>query len=155
VEARKAAQKASAAAIAGEDPAAEKQAERADLTVKELIARYLKDGPASRPEKKASSWASDGSNLMHHAVPLLGRRHLRTLTKADVEKFQADVTAGKTKAPATAKGAKRRGRVRVSGGSAVGARATAALRAMLNWAADHKLLKGANPASKVKLNSVR
>src|SRR5262245_41989856 len=48
-EARKAAQKASAAAIAGEDPAAEKQAERADLTVKELIARYLKDGPASRP----------------------------------------------------------------------------------------------------------
>ena len=150
-EARKAAQKAAAAAADGGDPAGEKQAQREDLTVAELVERYLSEGPASRPAKKASSWSSDASNLKRHVLPLLGRRHLRVLTKSDVEKFQSDVTAGKTKAPVTAKGAKKRGRVRVLGGPAVAARGTAALRAMLTWAVDRKLLKE-NPASKVKLN---
>jgi integrase len=150
-EARKAAQKAAAAAAEGGDPAGEKQAQREDLTVAELVERYLSEGPGSRPAKKASSWSSDTSNLKRHALPLLGRRHLRVLTKADIEKFQSDVTAGKTKAPVTAKGAKKRGRVRVQGGPAVAARATAALRAMLTWAVDRKFLKE-NPASKVKLN---
>ena len=73
------------------------------------------------------------------------------LTKADVEKFQSDVTAGKTKAPVTAKGAKKRGRVRVlGGGPAVAARATAALRAMLTWAVRSEAPLKENPASKVK-----
>ena len=153
-EARKAAQKASAAVGAGGDPAGAKTAERWDLTVAELTARYLKEGPSSRPAKKAKSWEHDESNLRRHVLPLLGRQHLRSITKADIEKFQADVTQGKTKAPVTAKGAKRRGRVRVRGGAAVAARTTAALRAMLNWAVDRKFLKE-NPASKVKLNNIK
>jgi len=33
-------------------PAGEKQAQREDLMVSELIDRYLEDGPASRPDKK-------------------------------------------------------------------------------------------------------
>ena len=91
-EARKAAQKASAAAGAGGDPAGDKTAQRGDLTVAELITRYLKDGPSSRPAKKAKSWEHDDSNLRRHVLPLLGRQHLRSLAKADIEKFQADVT---------------------------------------------------------------
>ncbi len=154
-EARKAAQTASAAAGTGGDPAAHKTAQREDLTVAELTARYLKDGPSSRPAKKARSWENDGSNLKRHVLPLLGRRHVQTLVKADIEKFQADVTAGKTKAPVTAKGAKKRGRIRVRGGAAVAARATAGLRAMLNWAIDQKLGLKENPASKVRLNKLR
>lgn len=150
-EARTAARRASSLAGDGKDPAGEKQAQREDLTVSELIDRYLEDGPASRPDKKASSWGSDESNLRRHAVPLLGRRHLRTLTKSDGEKFQADVTAGKTKGPVTAKGAKKRGRVRVAGGPAVGARATAVFRAMLTWAVEQKFL-AENPLAKIKLN---
>jgi integrase len=85
----------------------------------------------------------------------LGRQHLRALGRADIEKFQADVTQGKTKAPVTAKGAKKRGRIRVLGGAAVAARATAALRAMLNWAIEQKLGLKENPASKVRLNKLR
>jgi integrase len=153
-EARKAAQKASASVGAGEDPAGAKTAERWDLTVAELIALYLKEGPSSRPAKKANSWVHDDSNLKRHVMPLLGRQHLRSLSKADIEKFQADVTQGRTKAPVTAKGAKKRGRLRVRGGAAVAARTTAALRAMLNWAVDRKFLKE-NPASKVKLNNIK
>jgi integrase len=153
-EARKAAQKASVAVGAGEDPAGAKTAERWDLTVAELITLYLKEGPSSRPAKKANSWVHDDSNLKRHVLPLLGRQHLRSLSKADIEKFQADVTQGRTKAPVTAKGAKKRGRLRVRGGAAVAARTTAALRAMLNWAVDRKFLKE-NPASKVKLNNIK
>jgi integrase len=152
-EARAAAKKASASVSQGKDPAAEKQAVREDLTGSELVEVYLRDGPASRPAKKASSWSSDRSNLTRHFVPLLGRRHIRTLTLRDGEKFQADVTAGKTAAPPTKKGAKRRGRVRVQGGPAVGARATAAVRSMLTWAVEGGHLK-ANPFAGIELNKV-
>lgn len=153
-EARAAARTASRMAAEGKDPAGEKLAQREDLTVSEAVERYLDEGPASRPGKKASSWESDGSNLRRHVVPLLGRRHLRTLTKRDGEKFQADVTAGKTKSPVTAKGAKKRGRVRVKGGPAVAARATAVFRAMLTWAVGSKLLPE-NPLAGIKLNKLK
>jgi hypothetical protein len=85
----------------GKDTVAEKRARRADLTVSALIERYLDEGPADKPTKKAASWAIDASNLRRHVVPLLGRRHLATLTKADVQKFQRDVTEGNTAAEAT------------------------------------------------------
>lgn len=150
-EARQRARIALGEATGGADPSAERHAQRGDITIAVLVERYLKDGPASRPDKKASSWGSDESNLRRHAIPLLGRRHLRTLTKSDGEKFQADVTAGKTKGPVTAKGAKKRGRVRVAGGPAVGARATAVFRAMLTWAVERKFL-AENPFTKIKLN---
>ena len=153
-EARKDAQDAATQARKGGDPAAEKMAVRADLTGSELVELYLKDGPASRPEKKASSWASDRSNLKRHFVPLLGRRHIRTFTLSDGEKFQADVSAGKTAAPVTAKGAKKRGRVRVTGGPAVGARATAAARAMMTWAVERGHLTKGNPFAGIELNQV-
>jgi integrase len=153
-QARKAAQDANARAMAGEDPAAEKQAQRADLTVAELVERYLEKGSEARPDKKASSWASDRSNLKRHVVPLLGRRRASLLTRRDIEQMQADITAGKTKAPVTAKGARKRGRVRVSGGPAVGARATAAASSMFAWAVERRLIKQ-NPAAKVRLNKIK
>lgn len=152
--ARKAAQDASNAVGRGKDPAADKMAQRADMAVAELIEIYLRDGPASRPAKKASSWASDAANLRRHVAPRLGRRLVGTLTKADGERLQADISAGRTRAPVTAAGAKRRGRVRVTGGKAVAARATAAFRAMLTWAVDRKHAK-ANPLAGIRLNKLK
>src|SRR5262249_49490781 len=136
----------------GKDPVAEKQAQRSDLTVTELVERYLKEGPADKPDKKASSWSTDASNLRRHAVPLLGRRHLATLTKPDIQRFQRDVTEGKSKA--SARGVRKRGRVRVRGGAGTAARSTAVLAAMFAWAVEHKLLR-ANPAIGVTLNKLR
>jgi hypothetical protein len=49
------ARNALAEASEGEDPSADRHAERADLTVAQLVERYLADGPADKPAKKASS----------------------------------------------------------------------------------------------------
>ncbi|MGD9879451.1 MAG: tyrosine-type recombinase/integrase [Reyranella sp.] len=150
-EARQAAKKANAGAMIGEDPAGEKQAQRADMPVSELVEHYLSEGPADKPDKKASSWETDASNLRRHVVPLLGRRRTSTLTKADLQRFQSDVSKGRTKAPPTAKGARKRGRIRVRGGAGTAWRATVVLSAMLAWAVDRGHLK-ANPAAGVRLN---
>jgi integrase len=151
-QARKAAQDANALVRTGKDPAGDKRAQRLDLTIAKLVEHYLEEGPADKPDKKASSWATDASNLRRHVVPLLGRRHLATITRTDVQRFQADVTAGKTKAPDAPSGRKR-GTVRVRGGAGTAWRATAVLSAMLGWATDRGL-RETNPAEGVQLNKL-
>jgi integrase len=150
-EARREARKALATVAKGGDPAADRRAKRADLTVAQLIDRYLSEGPAAKPNKKKLSWASDAGNLRRHVVPVLGRRRLDTLTKGDIQRFQRSVTEGETKA--TAPAAQKRGHVRVRGGIAAAARSTAVLAAMLAWATERGLLS-ANPAKGVQLNTL-
>ena len=150
-QARTKATEALAEVKAGGDPSADRHTQRADMTVSKLVERYLAEGPADKPKKKASSWEIDASNLQRHVVPLLGRKSLASLTKADVQRFQRDVTEGKSKADA--KGTKARGRIRVTGGPGVAWRATAVLAGMLAWAVDRKMAKE-NPAEKVKLNKL-
>ena len=74
---------------------------------------YLKDGPAAKPNKKASSWQTDRSNIDRHIRLLLGRKAARMLMQHDVAKFQADVAAGKSKADIKTR---KRGRAIVDGG---------------------------------------
>ena len=116
----------------GKDPAGDKRAQRLDLTIAKLVEHYLEEGPADKPDKKASSWVTDASNLRRHVVPILGRRRASTLARADLQRLQADVTAGKTKAPDVPSGRKR-GVVRVRGGAGTAWRATVALAAALAW----------------------
>jgi len=151
-EARKAARAALASVDKGNDPAADKRHQRADLTLGDLVERYLREGPGDKPDKKASSWATDASSLRSHAVPLLGRRRIATLTRDDAQRFQADVTAGKF--TRDVQRTKRKGLVRVRGGAGAAQRATATLAATLAWAVEKKLLKD-NPAEKVRLNKLR
>ena len=132
----------------GEDPSATRHALRTDLTVSQLVEKYLDEGPADKPAKKAASWGMDASNLRRHAVPLLGRRPLATLTADDVQKFQRAVTEGKTKADLKTK---KRGRALVKGGPAAATRATLVLAAMLQWAT-RRGLRADNPAKGVRLN---
>jgi integrase len=135
----------------GKDPSAVRHEQRKDVTVADLVERYLGDGPADKPTKKASSWTIDASNLRRHVVPLLGKRSVGTLTPTDVQRFQRDVTEGKTKADLKTG---KRGRARVDGGPGTAARATAVLAAMLAWAAKHGY-RSDNPAKGVKLNALR
>jgi len=136
----------------GGDPAEDRFIKHKDPTVSALIDLYLKEGPQTRPNKKASSWEADTRNLYNHVRPLLGNRKLRSLKKSDVQRFQADVTSGKTKRKAEK--TKPRGKSVVRGGASVGARATATLRAMLSFAVERGLLPH-NPASGVQLNKGR
>jgi len=86
--------------------------------------------------------------LNRHALPLLGRRQLSTLTLTDIQKFQRDVTEGKTKADERTK---KRGRAMVKGGPAAATRATLVLSAMLEWA-KWRGYRADNPSKGVKLN---
>ncbi|HEX5454114.1 MAG TPA: tyrosine-type recombinase/integrase [Stellaceae bacterium] len=137
-------------ATKGGDPSAERHRVRREaLTIAELADLYLAEGPASKPNKKASSWGTDRSNIERHVKPLLGRKLAAGLTHDDVVKFQRDVAAGKSKADIRTG---KRGRAIVDGGPGTAARSLAVLGAMLEWAAhpDRKLIP-ANPAKGVKL----
>jgi integrase len=134
----------------GGDPSTERhRARREALTIAELANLYFAEGPAAKPNKKASSWATDRSNIERHVKPLLGRKLAASLTHDDVVKFQRDVAAGKSKADIKTR---TRGRAIVDGGPGTAARSLAVLGAMLEWAArpDRKLIP-ANPAKGVKL----
>jgi hypothetical protein len=131
----------------GGDPSAERHVAREALTVNELADLYLRDGPAEKPDKKASSWGADRSNIERHIKPSLGRKIAKAMTQADVAKFQADVAAGKTKADIKTK---KQGRAIVEGGRGAAARSLAVLGAMLQFAVGRRLIPE-NPAKGVPL----
>jgi integrase len=132
----------------GADPAEDKQERLNAETVAELAERYLgAEGREKKPRKKESSWKRDENAIRCHVLPLLGRKIVRSLTQAQIERFQIDVAEGKT-ARDEKTGFRRRSIVR--GGKGTAARATAALRAMLSFAVARKLI-ATNPATGVEL----
>lgn len=132
----------------GADPAAEKKDRLKAETVAELAELYLgPDGRAARPQKKESSWTQDASCIRRHILPLLGRKVARNLTAEDIERFQADVAAGKTAMDVKTKV---RGRAIVTGGKGVAARTVSTLSAMLAYGVSRKILSD-NPARGVAL----
>jgi integrase len=149
-EARDAAEAALRRVSDGEDPATEKKEARYALTVSALIDAYVTDGPATKPGKRASTWANDESNLKRHILPLLGRKLAASVSKADAARALTDIAAGKT---AVDEKTGVRGRARVTGGDSVARRTRMAAAAMYAWGLEHGLIKGANPFAAVKLGS--
>jgi integrase len=137
-----------AGASMGQDPAEEKAAARKAITVAELCAEYLKAGER---RIKASTLEADRGRIETHVKPLLGSRTVASLKHSDIEKFQQDVTAGKTakaRAASKAKGGKgrtERGGI-VRGGPVAAIRAAHMLRAVLQRAVRDGILT-TNPAS--------
>ena len=146
-EARKKAAKLLAAVADGGDRAVDRAKSRQAFSIADLAKLYLAEGPAEKPNKKASSWATDRSNLERHVMPLLGRKLLSALTQTDIAKFQADIAAGKSRADVRTGP---RGRAIVEGGRGTAARCLAVLAAMLEFAAGRKLIP-INPAKGVPL----
>jgi integrase len=136
----------------GKDPRAEKkEAQRAKMTITELADLYLKDGPAEKPNKKPSSWATDRSNIERHIRPLLGSRPVQSLAQSEIAQFQATVATGRNKADLKTK---KRGRAIVSGGPGTASRALAVLGAMLEFGVNRKLVS-VNAARGVPLLKLR
>jgi integrase len=146
-EARKKAARLLAAVADGGDPAMDRAEARQALSVADLAKLYLAEGPAEKPNKKASSWATDRSNIERHVVPLLGRKMANALAPADIARFQADVATGRSKADIKTG---MRGRAIVEGGRGTAARSLAVLGAMLQFALGRKLIPS-NPAKGVPL----
>lgn len=145
--ARSAAREVLADARRGIDHQAAKLERRKAITVAELIDLYLADGPATRPAKRPSSWATDKSNLDNHLRPQLGGRPARSVTRTDIALAMKGVREGTTAKDVKTKP---RGRAIVRGGDASAARVKAAASAMFSWAIERGLVSN-NPTFGVKL----
>jgi integrase len=66
----------------GDDPAAERAAARDGISFAAFAERYLSDHAATK--KKPSSVRMDRINLQKHLLPILGRKRLDTIGRADV-----------------------------------------------------------------------
>lgn len=120
----------------GKDPADVREDAAKDITVSALCDLYMAEAPfiilskKGRP-KKPSSLAIDESNIKRHVKPLLGRKRVRSLERNDIERFQQDVAAGKTRVDEKTGP---HGRARVTGGKGTAARATALLGGIFTFA---------------------
>jgi integrase len=109
---------------------------KANITITELCDEYIAAVPfiilpnKGHP-KKASSVATDKSNIERHIKPLLGEKRIDNVIRGDIERFQKDVAAGKTAVDAKTGP---RGRAIVKGGKGTAARATAVLGAIFSYA---------------------
>lgn len=128
----------------GIDPAEAKRAARKDITISELCDLYLQEGVATKSE---STKLRDRSRIERHIKPLVGKRRLGLLERADVERMQSDIANGKTKLDE--KTETKRGRSIVRGGEGAARESVVLLSSILGFATNRKL-RADNPALGVK-----
>lgn len=150
-EARRKAQKLLATVIDGADPAAQRAADRAAMTVAELCDEYFDKAERGliitrrRKVKKASTLYTDRGRIERHIKPLIGRRTVMDLTSRDVNDFLQKVIAGKSAADVKTK---KHGRAIVKGGRGTAARTLGLLGGILTYAVDAGY-RSDNPATRV------
>jgi integrase len=149
--ARKLARKKLASVIDGADPAEQRRAARAGMTIADVCDWYLEEAGAgrllgrNRRPIKASSVAGDRSRIEQHIKPLIGARMVSHLKLADIESLQADIAAGRT-----ARGKPNGRGGQTAGGAGVAGRAIGTLRSLLNHARRLGLIEP-SPANGVRI----
>ncbi|MFO1075134.1 MAG: site-specific integrase [Geminicoccaceae bacterium] len=129
----------------GEDPAAERDQRKADITLSEFLERYLAEGAGHLKPKSIDAYQSV---FRRHVMPMLGARKLRTLRPSDIEALIDDVAIGRT--ARTVEGdAKKRGRIVVRGGRGVASKIGPYLGSAFSWAIRRGWLDN-NPCAGVK-----
>ena len=136
-EARRKAKVVLGSVAAGADPQGDLSARRREMNMAELIDFYethgcvvqrgKRIGEPMKPLTKAYTLA----RLRHHVIPLLGNRRAKDVTSGDIERFAADVAAGRT-----AKNEKvgPRKRIIVKGGPGASRKVVRDLSAVLSFA---------------------
>lgn len=127
----------------GADPALEKQLRRKQITVIELCDRYLVEACGT---KKKSTLATDRGRIERHIKPLLGRKKVPDVTRADIKRFLQDVAEGKTAVDVRTR---KHGRARVAGGKGTASRTVGLLGGIFSYACELELIT-ANPVHGVK-----
>jgi site-specific recombinase XerD len=135
---------------AGEDPAERRAVERKALTISELCDLYVAEGTT---HKKPSTLKTDRGRIANHIKPLLGRKQVAKLTRADVERLLTDVKAGNTAAPKPKHGERQPGSI-TTGGPGVAAQCIALMSTLLGFAVARGL-RPDNPALGIKKPPVR
>lgn len=130
-------------AAAGNDPSEDKRLAKQDISVNELCDRYLAEGVNA---KKATTIAMDRSRIDAHVRPLIGKKRLKQVGKAEIAKFMSAIASGKS-----AKDVKTgpRGRSIVTGGPGVANRTLGMLGAIFEFAVEREFI-ARNPARGVK-----
>ena len=141
--AREMARLALAEVAGGGDPQGGRAQKRAEMTFAELCDLYLAEGCET---KKESTLATDKVRIERHIKPLLGRKRVSEIDRADVERFLSDVAAGKT---ATIEKTKARGKAVVTGGKGTATRTLGLVGSILGFAVARRL-RPDNPAHGVK-----
>ncbi|HLY59010.1 MAG TPA: hypothetical protein VKS60_25840, partial [Stellaceae bacterium] len=138
--------------VEGADPAAVREEDKRAITVEQLCRRYLAAAESGaihgkrRQPKKASTIATDRGRIERHIIPLLGKRRVKDVMRADVEQFKNYVTAGKTAADIKTK---RHGRAIVEGGAGTATRTIGLLGGIFTYAIEQGVIKE-NPVRGVK-----
>lgn len=131
----------------GVDPTAKRPSTaESEISLAELCDEYLRLGRLDKPDKRASSWYTDESNIRRHIIPLLGTISARSLDANKVADFVNQVSNGATKVDERL-GPRRRAIVR--GGKAIAARALSVLAAIYAFGIKHQLVD-VNPTKGVK-----
>lgn len=128
---------------AGVDPGEEKRLSKNDLTVNQLCDLYLIEGTRT---KKPSTIAMDRSRIDAHVRPLIGKKRLKQLRRADISRFVTAVANGDTSKDVKTR---HRGRSIVRGGQGVANRTLGMLGAIFEFAIEQSLIS-TNPARGVK-----
>ena len=134
----------------GEDPAQARSVERRAMTVAELSDLYLAEGAT---HKKASTLKADRGRITHHIKPLLGRKLVGEIMRADIERMLIDVKSGST-ASSPPKNSRRPPGSLPSGGTGVAAQCVALVSTLFTFATARGL-RSDNPAKGIKKPSVR
>jgi integrase len=136
----------------GNDPIAEHTTKRKAETVEQLCRSYMAAaerglilGKKNRA-KKASTLATDRGRIDRHIIPLLGKKRVREMTSADVNRFMREVIVGKTAADIKTGF---RGRAIVEGGAGTAARTVGLLGGIFSYAVSEGL-RADNPVRGVK-----
>jgi integrase len=148
--ARVEAKRFSGLAAAGADLAQTRIAERHAITVSELCDLYLSEGTT---HKKPSTLKADRGRIIHHVKPLLGKKTVQEIGRADIERMMIDVKSGVT-AISLPKGRKRPSGSLPSGGMGVSAQCVALISTLLTFAVARGL-RSDNPAKGIKKAPVR
>ena len=138
----------------GNDPLEVRNGARKAISVKELCELYVTEleagrilGKGGRP-KKASTKITDLGRISRHIIPLLGKKQVTHVTKADVTAMMKDIMAGKTRISEKTK--KLRGRSVVRGGIGAASRTVGLLGGIFTYARDELGIIEANPAHGVR-----
>jgi integrase len=113
------------------------------MTVAQFCDLYLAEGCDT---KKASTLVSDRGRIERHIKPLLGKKRVSEIDRADVERFMRDVANGKT---ATDVKTGKFGRAIVEGGKGTATRTVGLLGGIMSFAVSRHLRKD-NPVRGVK-----
>ncbi|MBF0429283.1 MAG: tyrosine-type recombinase/integrase [Magnetococcales bacterium] len=127
----------------GQDPAESKAQAKAMPTMEEICDIYLREGTAL---KKASTLAIDRGRIERHIKPLLGKKRVDQITRADVQRFMNAVASGQT-ADDIKTGP--RGRAIVTGGQGTATRCMGLLGGIFTFAVERGLRED-NPVHGVK-----